>query len=349
MDKETKKTDKITSEKIMSDKVKIAILSGTMKLPDGKKLKCDIAIREMGFKNCQFDVIGYNKNENTVYVFECKLGTNITSVGQAFGQILGYKSVLEENGYEFLSRFYEKYHEDVIKNKGRLKIKLEDWTRILNKKKMNFRFFVVLKDRTKEFVKEIISIKRDIKPKIGVLSVTKEGICTPHLVWKKEIDNELITSDKIEISLVKKYKRDEFFDALEEKLKSEIISRYPQLKTFKSSNVVQFKLYPNTHYELWVKRREIEIGFHIEANNRYTTEKIFSVLLSKQKEIKRELGKKIIFDDKWGQGWTRGKGAFWAKIYEEIPRETFDEEFLDKVCDRIKKFIDVIQPILENE
>lgn len=348
MDKETKKSDKITSEKIMSDKVKTAILSGTMKLPDGKKLKCDIAIREMGFKNCQFDVIGYNKNENTVYIFECKLGTNITSIGQAFGQILGYKSVLKERGYEFLSRFYEKYHEDVIKNKGWLKIKLEDWIRILNKKKMNFRFFVVLKDRTKELVKEITLIKRDIKPKIGVLSVTKDGICTPHLVWKKEIDDELIASDKIEISLIKKYKRDGFFEALEEKLKSEIISKYPKLKTSKSSNVVQFKLYPNTHYEVRVKRKEIEIGLHIEAN-RSTTEKIFSVLSSKQKEIKRELGEKIIFDDKWGKGWTKGKGAFWARVYEEIARETFDEEFLDKVCDRIKKFINVIQPVLENK
>lgn len=78
--KQIKPPEKISTEKIMSDKVKTAVLSGTMKLPTGDRLKCDIVIREMGFKSCKYDVIGYNKQENTVYIFECKLGTNITSI-----------------------------------------------------------------------------------------------------------------------------------------------------------------------------------------------------------------------------------------------------------------------------
>lgn len=195
--KQTKTSEKVSTEKIMSGKVKTAVLSGTMKLPSEDRLKCDIAIKEMGFKGCKYDVIGYNKQENTVYIFECKLGTNITSVGQAFGQILGYKAILKESGYEFLLRFYEKFHEEIIRSKGWLKIKLEDWIEIINTKKMNFKFFAVFREEAKELANEILEIKNDQKFRIGVLSITKNGMCTPHLTWKKEIDDKLIKSDKI--------------------------------------------------------------------------------------------------------------------------------------------------------
>lgn len=136
----------ITSEKQMSDRVKNAILSGTIKLESGYRLKCDIAIREFSFKNCIFDVVGYNKQENITYIFECKLGTNITSIAQAFGQILGYKAILKESGRDFLSRFYQKYHEDIIKNRSLLRINLEDWIEIVSSQKMNFMFFVVFRE-----------------------------------------------------------------------------------------------------------------------------------------------------------------------------------------------------------
>ncbi len=348
MGKETKKVDKVASEKIMSDKVKAAILSGIMKLPDNSRLKCDIAIREMGFRNCQFDVIGYNKNENAVYIFECKFGTKITSIGQAFGQILGYKSVLEERGYEFLNKFYQKYHEDIIKSKGWLKIELEDWFRILSTKKIGFRFFVVLKEQSKELFREIMSIKSDIKPKIGVLSITRDGVCTPHLVWKKEIDDKLINSEKIEIELIKKYKRDEFFDALEQKLRIELPEKYRKFKTNSSKNTSfkYFGIYPGTHYEMAMKYRNmLEIGFHIETAKEKTS-KVFALINSNESKLKR-LGKNIKIE-KWGSGWTKGKGVYWARVYEEIPKEILDEKFLTKASERIKKFVDTIQPILEN-
>ena len=349
MKRENKKFDKVTSEKIMSDKVKTAILSGTMKLPNEQKLKCDIAIREASFRNCIFDVIGYNKNENTIYIFECKLGTNITSISQAFGQVLGYRSVLKGKGYEFLTRFYEKYHEDIIKNKGYLKIKLEDWFRILNKRRMDFRFFVVLKEQSKEFIKEIISLREDIKPKIGVLTVTKDGICTPHLLWKKEIDDELITSDKVEISLIKKYRREEFFDAVEETLRTQLPEKYVDFRTNSSRNTSYkyFGIYPATHYEVAMKSRSrVEISFHIEAAKEKTLE-LFGLMNANRSKLEK-LGKNIRIE-KWGGGWTKGEGTYWARVYDEIPKETFDEEFLVKVCKRIKEFVNVIQPVLEQE
>lgn len=340
--------DKITSESVMSDKVKSALTSGIMKLPDGKRLKCNIALREFKFRNSKYDVIGYNKEENTVYIVECKLGANITSIGHAFGQILAYKSVLMERGYEFLTRFYEKYHEDVIRNKGYLKIKLEDWIRMINKKKMNFKFFIAVKEQVHKSHKEILLIKNSINFKVGVLMVTKEGVCTPHIIWKKEIDDKLIKSDSIEISLIKKYTKDGFLDAIEEKLKTGLSYKYFDLKTYKYSNNLQLKLYPNTHYEIWIKRKKVEIAFHIEAGKK-TTERIYSLLSAKEKEIKRALGKEVKFDGKWGKGWATGKGAYWARLYEETPRKDFDEEFVYDISERMKDYIKVIQSILRCE
>ena len=346
--KEKGTLDKVTSESVMSDKVKSALTSGIMKLPDGKRLKCNVALREFKFRDNKYDVIGYNKEENTVYIVECKLGANITSIGHAFGQILAYKSVLMERGYEFLTRFYEKYHEDVIRNKGYLKIKLEDWIRMINKKKMNFRFFIVVKEQARKLHKEILLIKNSVNFKVGVLMVTKDGICTPHILWKKEIDDKIIKSDSIEISLIKKYTKDSFLDAIEEKLRTKLSPKYLDFKTKKDSNLLQFKLYPNTHYEILMKRKKIEIGLHIEAGKR-TTERIYSPLLVKEKEIKHALGKDVIFDGKWGKGWTTGKGTCWARVYEGVPNKALDEEFVDEISMRIKDYITVIQPILRGE
>jgi len=345
--KQTKTSEKITSEKIMSDKVQAAVLSGIMKLPGGNKLKCDIAIREMGFKSCIYDVIGYNKQENTIFIFECKLGTNITSIGQAFGQILGYKAILKESGYEFLLRFYEKYHEHVIKSKSWLKIKLEDWIEIVNTKKMNFKFFVVFREQAKEMANEIIEIKNDQKFRIGVLSITKGGMCTPHLTWKKDIDDEIVKSDKIEINLIKKYSSKNFLEELDRKLKKDLSKKYPNFKSSIWGNVFQIRLFPHTHYEVWLtKGNRIAIGMHIETD-RKTTEKIYNVLVSNKKDIKRKLGKDIIFDGKWGKGWATGKGSFWARIYEESARKKFDENYLKDISERLKEYVEAIQPVLE--
>jgi len=342
-----KTSEIISSEKVMSDKVKAAILSGIMKLPTGDRLKCDIAIREMGFKGCKYDVIGYNKQERAVYIFECKLGTNITSIGQAFGQILGYKAILKDNGYEFLLKFYEKYHEEVIKNRSWLKIKLEDWIEVVNTRKMNFKFFVVFREEAKGLANEILEIQRDQKFRIGVLSITKGGMCTPHLSWKKEIDDQLIRSDRIEINLIKKFNIQSFLEELQKKVKRDVYKRYPQFRSYVGGNILQFKLFPHTHYEVWMtKRKGIEIGIHIESDKK-NTERIYKILESRKKDIKQRLGKDVIFDKEWGRGWTTGKGAYWSRIYEESERKKLDENFLKEISERLKEYIYAIQPILE--
>jgi len=340
------KKDVITNEAIMSDKVKIALTSGLMKSLDGKRLKCDIALREFKFREGIYDVVGYNKQENTVYIVECKLGTNITSIGQAFGQILAYKSVLTGRGYEFLLRFYQKYNEDVIKRRGYLKIQLEDWIRILERKKMNFKFFVAVKEQARRMYKEIISIKSNMNFRIGTLMVTKDGVCTPRFWIKDEIDKKLAETDSIVISLVKKYGMMSFLEAIEEKLNILLPDEYSKFKTYKATtNVKQFKLFPSTHYEIWVMKNKIEIALHVEAG-RKKTEKILSFLKSKEGEVKSSLGKHVKIEE-WGKGWTTGKGSYWARVYERVARKDLNEDFLNEISERIKEYIEILQPLLK--
>ena len=343
-----KKDDKVTKESVMSDIVKTALLRGTMKLPDGKKLKCDIALREFRFKDGIYDVVGYNKQENTVYIIECKLGTNVTSIGQAFGQIISYKSLLVERGYDFLTRFYKKYNEDVIKTKGYQKIQLEDWMKIINKKTINFRFFVALKEESKKLWNEIIAIKNNINFKIGLLMVTKIGVCTPRFWINEEVNKKLAENDIIKVPILKKYaKKFDFLEALEEKLKEKLPTQYSGFKSYKATtSYKQFKLYPNTHYEVaFTKGKQVEIGLHVEANKEIT-ENLFIYLLKKENQIKSILGKNVKIE-KWGRGWATGKGAYWARVFERIPREDLDENFLEKVSERLKEYIMNLQPILE--
>lgn len=340
-----KKKDRVTNESFMSDKVKTALLSGMMKLPDDKKLRCDIALREFKFRKGIYDVIGYNKRENAMYIVECKLGTDIISIGHAFGQIIAYKSMLTGRGYEFLMRFHTRYHEDVIKTKGYLRIQLEDWMKIIKRKKMNFRFFVAVKEQARKVYREIISVKKDVNFKIGVLMVTKDGVCTPRFGKGNEIDSKLAENDNVVIPLIKKYTKASFLETLEEKVKETLRAKYPRLKSHRDPYVVYFRLYPNTHYEVWVTRTQIEIALHIEAS-RHRTEKVFSYLKQRERQVKSSLGTHVKIE-KWGEGWTTGKGNYYARVYERVPRKDFDEDFLTKVIARIKEYVDALQPLLE--
>lgn len=194
----------------------------------------------------------------------------------------------------------------------------------------------------------MLSIKNDHKFYIGVLSINKNGMCTPQLTSKKEINERLAKSDIIEINLTKKYKGREFLEELERKLRKDFLTRYRNARTSIWGSYLQIRLFPNTHYEVYFSRnKKIGIGLHIEAGKNIT-ERIFASLEKKENEIKKILGKDIFFDGRWGKGWTTGNGSYWARIYEEMERKKLDEQFAKEVLERIKLYIETIQPQLEN-
>ncbi len=95
------------------------------------------------------------------------------------------------------------------------------------------------------------------------------------------------------------------------------------------------------HYEvvtLGERRGVLEIGLHFEDRNPAVNTRLLDGFLQHLFEIKAELGDQVQAE-MWDKGWT--------KVYETIELEKFDEDYVDRVADRLAKMIVVLQPILE--
>lgn len=78
-----------------------------------RTLDCDFSTTNFRFKDVAFDVVGYSTNSNTFHIVECKRTSKVAIIGHAFGQLLAYKSVLHQAGYEFLDIFLKQAHANI--------------------------------------------------------------------------------------------------------------------------------------------------------------------------------------------------------------------------------------------
>lgn len=118
-----------------------------------------------------------------------------------------------------------------------------------------------------------------------------------------------------------------------------------KLQTFKTNIrpwLVQFYyIDPLLHYEvvtLGERRGKLEIGLHFESRNAEVNTRLLNGCLQHLFEIKAELG-----DHVEAEMWDRG----WTKVYETIPLEAFNEDYVKRVADRLAKMMIVLQPIYE--
>jgi hypothetical protein len=96
---------------------------------------------------------------------------------------------------------------------------------------------------------------------------------------------------------------------------------------------------PRQHYEVWNlgdRRKRLEIGLHFESPDRELNARLLEGMLSRQFEIKAELGSSFE-----AEPWDKG----WAKVYETISLEPFSAEYLEQVAARTARAIDVLEPI----
>ncbi len=99
---------------------------------------------------------------------------------------------------------------------------------------------------------------------------------------------------------------------------------------------------PAVHYEAWVQRRasRIELGLHFEgerdANYRWA-----ELLGARALEVQAQMGGEIELEE-WTEAWTR---------LHETRRFTgaLSQELADEVAARMCRFIEVMEPILEEE
>jgi len=304
----------------------------------GRLYKCRPAVREFQLQKCKFDVVGYNSNEKAFYLVECKAGRKATDIGHAFGQILAYKSVLSDKGYDFLKQFNEKS-----------RVRFEDIIEAVQEKKLRVKFFVALRQNAcKNF--QLLRLMKQSLPDVGIIRVRDDGACRPYIrVEGNRKDYEICNSQLMSIPVRRIYERREFFDYLSSKLRDELAgSGLENFRTYMQvggpfGNYEQFYYEKKAlHFEVWF-RKMIEVGLHSEATKKSTNQKILNFFKSKMKEIQENLGENITINPAWGR-----KREGWGKVYEEIPKTELNEELLEKVTARLAAYIRTLKPLIDD-
>jgi hypothetical protein len=98
---------------------------------------------------------------------------------------------------------------------------------------------------------------------------------------------------------------------------------------------------PRLHYEVWLLRRRdvLELGLHFEHRNRSVNSRLLQHFDTYAIAIKAELGESVEVEP-----WDKG----WAKVYETLPLEPFEEAYLERVAGRLAQMIAYLQPILDS-
>ncbi len=93
------------------------------------------------------------------------------------------------------------------------------------------------------------------------------------------------------------------------------------------------------HYEcgVYMQRKVIELGLHFESDP-FTNQLLLGALRGRAKAIGRRLPDARI------ESWDKG----WARIWEPIPLQKFDERFSAHVVDILAKYVRVLEPMLED-
>lgn len=137
-------------------------------------------------------------------------------------------------------------------------------------------------------------------------------------------------------------KSSDFMRALPDAVRATLPRQHHTFKINTRPWLVQF-YYANTllHYEvvtLGERRGKLEIGLHFESREADVNTQLLDGFMQHLIEIKAELGDQVEAE-RWDKGWT--------KVYETIPLETMNEDYLKRVAERLAKMIEVLQPIFE--
>ena len=133
-----------------------------------------------------------------------------------------------------------------------------------------------------------------------------------------------------------------FFQRLPAALKPHLPDELQKFRSSIRSWLAQFYYAdPALHYEVWnlgETRGLLEIGLHFESKDRATNERYLAGFERHMFEIKAELG------EGWeAEPWDKG----WTKVYTTIERESFSEDYLERVAEQLGGAIVVLQPMME--
>jgi hypothetical protein len=137
------------------------------------------SVREVRVGSCIFDVAAYDKKEKLFSIIECKLGSHVTSIGHAFGQISAYYAVLSALGRDFINAFTRK-----------VPLRYDRMMEAVAGNQLRVAFYIALTDQACEQIELIRSMKR-LLPNVGIIRVKDDGRCRNNLKAGGERDSEL--------------------------------------------------------------------------------------------------------------------------------------------------------------
>jgi hypothetical protein len=334
-----------SKEKAMSEKIKSYLTNEhKLKFSSGVEyLKCNAAVCELKLSGgIILDVVGFSKKDKTFCIVECKRGANAKDIGNAIGQILAYRWILDGRGYELFSNFFDR-----LKNEDLRIISLDDIHGIEESGKFQCRFLVGLVQRACSKYKLLRLLKTSIKPEIGIIRYREskgKGKCELHIHTEQSIeDYDICRSEPAGVEYRKKYTREEFLERVQERFFENDNVRRLVKSTTKSSRLYQYRFGRSAfHFEVGVlKGNSITISLDVEPKKKRYKEDFFDFVEPRKQLIRKTLGWEPFYQRNWLKEGT------WGRIGTSTKYELLDDQTANKTANCLVGLVRCLKPVVD--
>ena len=273
------------------------------------------------------DVINYSKKDKVFDIVECKWANNAVKIGQAFGQVLAYRGIIENDGRRFFKEVLER---------ARDWLTYEQKYKIFTEKNVRIRLYACFaEENVRKHQRTLEVVRNETKGKIGLILIHRGHVTV------------FQPADILTLSIRARYNKEEFYRELEEYVTHKI----PEIRVLKplpTLRVARFKfVHPRIHFEVWIRKREegytpIEIGLHLECDRGGRNKYVYEELLKRKKAIKKKLPNAAF------QGWGKRE---WYRVCERYrfagDTNRIDERDLNRLKGRLLTYIRTLRPMLK--
>jgi hypothetical protein len=300
-----------------------------------RKIHCDFSSTNFNFQNIQFDVVGYETKGGIFHIVECKRSAKAAEIGHAFGQLLAYKSVLHQTGYEFLNEFFRQAH---------LKVNLDAILDAVATRNLNAKFYVGLTQKACGNV-GLLDVMKQSLPYVGIVRVNPDGKCRDYVTVKGVREYDLCASKIIPVPVRRVFTRARFLQSVEARLRNKFPDgHFSNSKTSTRVNVPygDYEKFwfsrRSFHYEVTLRKTYVEIALHLEANRELNLS-MYSYFKKRSSTIRKTLGKEVKIA-RWGK-------KDWRRVYEHMRPVELTEETVEQVSRRLGNYMEVLEPMVE--
>lgn len=299
-----------------------------------RKFGC-LVTTELKLPGCIFDVVGFNPETEAFYVIETKLGSKPASIGHTFGQVLAYEAVISQNGYEFMSRLFNKLNSEGDH------VSLDVLARVLGERTVDVYRYVALTDDACRNYQLIRDLRAKLTTDVGVIRY--DGRCREFLIsdtGKK--DYEICRSAPVSIGIAKRYsRREEFFDEVNRRLARE----HPELSFSglqrRNAQYVQWRFgHSGFHLESHATKKRVTLSLDAELETRRQKLRFFRLARNQIRKAGRSI-RGLKSEKQW-----RRKGR-WGRIilYEESP--VYDDNLVEKAVSILGTLYVALKPVID--